>query len=207
MFNFFRWRTSKVAKFLIVGLGNPGPEHSGNRHNAGFACLNRLGKRHGITFKAGKNAWTGGGQVGDDDVVLLKPRTFVNRSGTAVAPLARKDGIQPANIIVVFDELDLPEGRIRLRKGGSDGGHNGLKSITAALGSSDYGRVRIGIGRPVVSGVPSWDPDDVADYVLSNPPAAGRKVIDEALDRACDAVESIINEGWERAMNKFNSAG
>jgi PTH1 family peptidyl-tRNA hydrolase len=207
MFDFLRHRGPQVEKFLIVGLGNPGPEHAGNRHNAGFACLNRLAKRHDIAFKAGKNAWTASGRIGDAEVALLRPRTFVNRSGAAVAPVARKEGIPAEKIIVVFDELDLPEGRIRLRKGGSDGGHNGLKSITSALGTSDYGRVRIGIGRPVVNGAPSWDPEDVADYVLSNPPAAGRKVLDEALDRACDAVEAIVNEGWERAMNRFNTAG
>jgi peptidyl-tRNA hydrolase, PTH1 family len=207
MFNFFRRRIVNVDKILIVGLGNPGPEHTGNRHNAGFACLNRLAKRHGIALKAGKSAWTGSGRIGEADVLLFKPRTFVNRSGTAVAPVARREGVAAERTIVVFDELDLPEGRIRLRKGGSDGGHNGLKSITAALGSSDYGRVRIGIGRPIVHGAPSWDPEDVADYVLSNPPAAGRKTLDEALDRACDAVETIINEGWERAMNKFNTTG
>src|SRR5947207_2791986 len=179
MFNFFRRRPVNVDKILIVGLGNPGPEHTGNRHNAGFACLNRLAKRHSIAFKAGKSAWTGSGLIGVEAVVLLKPRTFVNRSGTAVAPLAKKEGISAERMIVVFDELDLPEGRIRLRKGGSDGGHNGLKSITAVLGSSDYGRVRIGIGRPVVNGAPSWDPEDGAEYVLSNPPAAGRKILDE----------------------------
>jgi PTH1 family peptidyl-tRNA hydrolase len=196
-----------MTKLLIVGLGNPGSEHTGNRHNAGFSCLNRLAKRHGIALKAGRSAWTGQGRIESREVILLKPRTFVNRSGTAVAPVAKREGIAPQNVIAVYDELDLPEGRIRLREKGSDGGHNGLKSISAAVGSNEYGRVRIGIGRPVVDGAPSWDPDVVAEYVLSNPPAAGRRVLDEALDRACDAVEAIISEGWERAMNKYNSGG
>ena len=173
----------------------------------GFACLNRLAKRHGIAFKAGRSAWTGEGRIGEKTVALLRPKTFVNRSGAAVAPLARREHIPPERTIVVYDELDLPEGRIRLRPRGSDGGHNGLKSITAALGSNEYGRIRVGIGRPVIDGAPSWDPDDVAEYVLSNPPAAGRKVLDDALERACDAVEVVIAEGWERAMNRFNTAG
>src|SRR6266550_617894 len=99
MFSIFRRRIVNVEKFLIVGLGNPGPEHTGNRHNAGFACLNRLTKRHGIAFKAGKSAWTGSGRIGDTDAALLKPRTFVNRSGTAVAAVARKEGIPAEKVI------------------------------------------------------------------------------------------------------------
>src|SRR5262249_42591 len=139
-----------TSKFLIAGLGNPGTEHTSNRHNIGFACLNRLAKRHGLSFKAGKNAWTAKGAIGPEAVTLVKPRTFVNRGGAAVAPVARREDVPPQRVIVVYDELDLPEGRIRLRERGSDGGHNGLKSISAGLGSSEYGRVRIGIGRPVI---------------------------------------------------------
>src|SRR5438477_4213899 len=119
---FLRNRSSAAQvqsdKYLIVGLGNPGPEHTGNRHNVGFMCLNRLAKRHAISFKAGRNAWTGEGQIESQPVVLLKPRTFVNRSGTAVSAVVRRESIPPERVLVVYDELDLPEGRIRLRERG-----------------------------------------------------------------------------------------
>ncbi len=195
----------EMTKYLIVGLGNPGARHAGNRHNVGARCVNRLAKRHGIELRAGKLASTGRGSIGGAEAVLAKPRTFVNLSGQAVAPLMNRERVPIENVIVIYDELDLAEGRIRLRPKGSAAGHNGLKSIIDATGSGDFGRVRIGIGRPLSNGAPSWDPAVVARHVLSNPPRAAKDVLEAAVERACDAIECILTEGFERAMNKFNA--
>lgn len=192
-------------KFLIAGIGNPGGGHAGNRHNVGARCVALLARRHGIELKAGRRANAGKGRIGDAEVVLLRPRTFVNLSGEAVGPAFRRESVPIENLIIVYDELDLPVGRVRLRPKGGTAGHNGLKSIAAAVGSSDFGRVRIGIGRPVVDGAPSWDPDAVADYVLSDPPKEERAVIDAALERACDAIEAVLALGFHDAMNRFNA--
>jgi PTH1 family peptidyl-tRNA hydrolase len=193
-----------VTDYLIAGLGNPGAEHAEQRHSVGFWCINRLAKRAGTTLKAGRNASTGKGRLAGAEVLLVKPRTFVNRSGSAIAPLLQKEGLAADRLIVLHDELDLPEGRIRLRPGGGDGGHNGLK-IVAATGSGDFGRIRVGIGRPLHQGVPSWDPEVVMRYVLADPPKASREVLDAAIERACDAIEAVITDGWERAMNRYNT--
>lgn len=193
-------------KIMVVGLGNPGPEYAGHRHNVGFWTVNRLASRHGIKLDASKNASVGKGRIGDIEVVLVKPRTYVNRSGLAVAPLMQRESVPIEHVIVIYDELDLPEGRIRLRLKGSHNGYNGLKSIIAETGSSDFGRIRIGIGRPTVDGEPSWDPDVIAAYVLSNPPRAGKEALEAAAERAADALEALAATGWDRAMNVFNSA-
>lgn len=205
-----RWRqppppdSSLQPVLLIVGLGNPGSDYAGNRHNVGFWCLNRLARRHGITFKHSRTASVGEGTIAGQPVILVKPRTFVNRSGDAVAPLLRKYKLQPQQILAVYDELDLPVGVVRLRPKGSHGGHNGMKSIIAAVGSDDFPRIRIGIGRPLINGKPSWDPDVIAGYVLSDPPPDERKLLEEAAERAADAIEAFLREGLDRAMNRFN---
>jgi peptidyl-tRNA hydrolase, PTH1 family len=195
----------KPGKYLIVGLGNPGPEYAAHRHNVGFWTVNRLAKLHSVELDAGKNAWTGRGRLGDAEVVLMKPRTYVNRSGLAVAPAMQREGIPIQDVIVIYDELDLPEGRIRLRRKGSHGGYNGLKSIIEATGSSDFGRVRIGIGRPEVNGEPSWDPDVVIRHVLAKPTPEGKDALEAAVARACEAIEAIVLQGWDRAMNAYNA--
>jgi PTH1 family peptidyl-tRNA hydrolase len=195
-----------VTDYVIAGLGNPGSEHAEQRHNVGFWLINRLAKRRGIDLKNGSVAASGKGRIAGAEVVLVKPRTYVNRSGTALGPLLRREGVPVENLIVVYDELDLPEGRIRLRPKGGDGGHNGLKSIIAATGSDAFGRIRVGIGRPRDHfGVPTWDPEIVVRWVLAQPPKASREVLDAAIERACDAIEAIITSGWERAMNTFNT--
>jgi PTH1 family peptidyl-tRNA hydrolase len=195
-----------VTDYVIAGLGNPGSEHAEQRHNVGFWLINRLAKRHGIDLKNGSIAASGKGRIAGAAVVLVKPRTYVNRSGAALGPLLRREGVPVENLIVVYDELDLPEGRIRLRPKGGDGGHNGLKSIIAATGSDAFGRIRVGIGRPRDHfGVPTWDPEIVVRWVLAQPPKASREVLDAAIERACDAIEAIITSGWERAMNTFNT--
>lgn len=189
---------------FIVGIGNPGAEYSGNRHNVGFWCVNRLAKRHGIDFKHAKTASVGEGTIDGFPVVLVKPRTFVNRSGDAVGPLLKKYRFQPQQLVVVYDELDLPSATVRLRPKGSHGGHNGMRSIIGAIGANDFPRIRIGIGRPLSGGEPTWEPEVVARYVLGNPPQSERRELEDAADRAADAIERMVTDGVERAMNEFN---
>jgi peptidyl-tRNA hydrolase, PTH1 family len=197
---------SSSGRFLIVGLGNPGPEHAGNRHNVGFWCLNRLARRESLAFRRnGRLASTAEGQIAGKSVLLVKPMTFVNRSGDAVGALLRRNKIRPEDMIVVYDELDLPVGALRIRERGSHGGQNGMKSIIAAAGTQDFPRVRIGIGRPVVDGQPTRDPEHVADYVLNNPPPAERAKLEDAVQRAVEAIELALSAGVETAMARFNS--
>jgi PTH1 family peptidyl-tRNA hydrolase len=191
-------------RWLIAGLGNPGPEYSHNRHNVGYWCVNRLARLHGINLKTRTLAALGEGSILGVPVVLLKPRTYVNKSGDAVVPALRKWKIDPGHLLVIYDDLDLPIGRIRIRAGGGDGGYKGLKSIIASLGSRDFPRIRIGIGRPRVDGEPSWEPDVVADYVLGDPTREQAKTLQDAVSRAAQAVERVVTEGVEAAMNKYN---
>ena len=195
-----------MTEYIISGIGNPGAEHAGQRHNAGFWLIDALAKRHDIDFKSDTLAATGKGEVAGVSVLLMKPRTWVNNSGKAIGQAMRREGVAADHVIVTYDDLDLPEGRIRLRPKGGPGGHNGLKSIIDAAGSGEFGRVRIGIGRPYHQGVPTWDPELVVRYVLANPPKASREVLDEAIERACDAIELVIREGWDKAMDVYNRA-
>ena len=191
-------------RWLIAGLGNPGAEYSHNRHNVGYWCVNRLARLHGVTIKAKTLATLGEGEVRGVPVVLLKPRTYVNRSGDAVGPALRRWKIDPKRLIVIYDELDLPAGRVRVKAGGGSGGHNGLKSIIAAAGTPDFARIRVGIGRPHVEGEPTWEPEHVAGYVLSDPSPEMVKTLQDAAKRATEAVETILTEGVEAAMNRYN---
>lgn len=191
---------------LIVGLGNPGSEYATHRHNVGYWTVNRLGRRLGIDVKKHSGvASTGEGSYRGRRLVLAKPRTFMNRSGDAVRELARRYRLQPQQVLIVYDDLDLPVGRVRLRARGSHGGNNGMKSIVAALGTQEFPRVRIGIGRPAVAGEPSWDPEVVAGWVLSDPSPADKQLLDAAVERAQDAVIAILDEGIEAAMGRFNA--
>jgi PTH1 family peptidyl-tRNA hydrolase len=193
------------AGFLVVGLGNPASGYRGNRHNVGHWCADRLARRHGIELKAGRTASAGRGRIDGTEVVVAKTRVWVNESGRAIVPLLQAAGVPLSRLIVVYDELDLPSGRIRLRPKGSHGGHNGLKSIIAATASGNFARLRIGIGRPLIHGEPSWDPDAVARYVLADPPAEERAVLEAAVERACEAIETAVVHGYDRAMNEFNA--
>ncbi|MCH7835631.1 MAG: aminoacyl-tRNA hydrolase [Chloroflexi bacterium] len=191
-------------KWLIVGLGNPGPVYSHNRHNVGYWCINRLARLHGVPLKARRLAAFGEGSIGGTPVLLAKPRTFVNRSGSAAAALLRNFKIERGNMLVVCDDLDLPAGKLRLRPGGGHGGQKGLRSIIAAVGSGDFPRLRIGIGRPLVDGQPSWEPDMVADYVLSDPTPEEAEAMQAAVIQGTEAVEAVLGEGLESAMNRYN---
>ncbi len=190
--------------WVIAGLGNPGPAYAHNRHNVGYWCVNRLARLHGINLKARRLAALGEGHIAGTKVLLVKPRTFMNNSGHAVAAALRHSGVPAARTLVICDDLDLPPGKVRLKTGGGHGGHNGLRSITGTLGTSDFVRLRIGIGRPQVDGQPTWDPDVVAVWVLSDPPRAEVEALHEAIARASEAVDAVIREGVEAAMNRYN---
>ncbi len=193
-----------MTDFVVMGQGNPGKEHSGQRHNLGFWVIDRLARRHGITMHSGRTAATGEGRIENAEVMLMKPRTFYNGTGSAVAPVLRKNGIPIENLIVIYDDLDLPEGRLRLRPKGSNGGNNGLKSVQASTGSTDFGRIRVGVGRPKAQGVPTWDQEYVIRWLLSEPPRSSRELLDDAVERAADAIEAVIRDGWEKAMDTYN---
>lgn len=193
-----------AGKWLIVGLGNPGPAYSHNRHNVGYWSVNRLARLHGIPLKARRLATIGQGSIAGVPVLLAKPRTFVNRSGHAVAALLRNFRMKPDEMLVICDDLDLPVGRIRLRPGGGHGGQKGLRSVIGTIGIREFPRLRIGIGRPVVDGEPSWEPDVVADYVLSDPTPEEAEALQAATVEAAEAAETVLREGLEAAMNHYN---
>lgn len=191
-------------KWVIIGLGNPGPAYAHNRHNAGYWCINRLARLHGINLKTRTLAATGEGEIAGVPVVLVKPRTFVNNSGHAAAAALRHAGVPPERMLVIYDDLDLPPGKLRLKPDGGHGGHKGLRSIIGTIGSSSFPRLRIGIGRPQVDGKPTWDPNVIAVWVLSDPSPEEAARLQEAIARAAEAVRSLITEGLEAAMNRYN---
>lgn len=193
-----------TERWLIAGLGNPGPEYSHNRHNVGYWTINRLARLHGINLKTKGLAAIGEGEINGVPVVLIKPRTYVNKSGDAVAPALRKWKIPSGRLLVIYDELDLPAGRLRLRAGGGDGGYKGLKSIIGSVANRDFPRIRIGIGRPHIDGEPTWEPEHVGDYVLGDPPVEQAKTLQDAVARAAKAAELLVTEGVEAAMNRYN---
>jgi PTH1 family peptidyl-tRNA hydrolase len=185
-------------RWLIAGLGNPGPEYAGNRHNAGFMVADVLAERMGARFTRDRSrAAVATGRLAGFPVTLAKPLTFMNLSGRPVAALRTFYKIPPERIVVVHDELDLPFGTIRLKQGGGDNGHNGLRSVTAALGTREYFRVRVGIGRPPGR----MDP---ADFVLHDFSAAERKLLPEVAERAADATEALLQRGLAAAQNEFH---
>jgi PTH1 family peptidyl-tRNA hydrolase len=193
-----------AADWLIVGLGNPGEQYARNRHNVGFWVINDLAKRAGAQLKTtGSTMQIGSGPLAGVTVALVKPRTFVNVSGKAVSQAQQWSGCDVAHTIVVYDDLDMNAGALRVRAGGGTGGHNGLKSIVGSVGP-DFVRVRIGIGRPAVGGEPTWDPEVIASYVLGNPQGADRTLLEETAKLAADAVEAVISGGAEAAGSAFN---
>lgn len=197
---FFKKRAPELPpEWLIVGLGNPGPEYRGTRHNVGFAVVDELAKEHGIKVAKSKNkALYGQGSIDGRGVLLVKPLTFMNLSGQAVASFARQHGIQPDRILVIADDLDMATGRVRLKPKGSAGGHNGHKSIIQHLGSSDYPRLKIGIGA---------SKDNTIDHVLSKFKPIELPKIKDAVKLAVQGCEVAVSEGIERAMNAVNGQG
>lgn len=191
---------------LVVGIGNPGSEYANTRRNVGFWVANRLARRHGIDFSTKTGSYQlGEGEIAGRRVAVAKPRTFVNASGAAVVHLIRRLKLDHAQeMIVVSDHIDLPAGKVRLRRKGGGGGQKGIADIIAKTKTDEFPRVRIGIGRPVVQGQPSWAPDAVADWVLSDPTPAERELLDTAVERAIAAIECAITDGIEAAMNQYN---
>jgi PTH1 family peptidyl-tRNA hydrolase len=189
-------------EWLIVGLGNPGALYATTRHNAGFMCVDRLARRHELRFNDKRaQAVVARGPIGDVEVALAKPQTYMNLSGQSVRQLASAWGMRPASIVVVYDEVDLPLGTMRVRSGGGPGTHNGMRSVVAELGSSAFARVRIGIGADISTGKSLGN---LADYVLDTPDDADYAILGDVLERACDAIEAITAKGIEFAMNRFN---
>ncbi len=193
-------RSGTPADFLIVGLGNPGAEYEGTRHNVGEEVVRLLADRRGTKLKSGRErAMVAEIRIGDARIALAFPQTFMNLSGESVRLLVKRHGISSlAQLLVVHDELDLAVGRIKLKMGGGTAGHNGLKSIQTHLGAPDFARLRIGIGRPPGT-------QQVADYVLKRPGKADRVALDVAIELAADAIEQVIGDGFEKAMNSVNT--
>lgn len=192
-------RSGEPAALLVVGLGNPGRELAGTRHNVGFMVVEALADRHGGSLRRSRQeALVAEVRIEGERVALAMPQTFMNESGRSVGQLVRRHGIDdPTHLVVVHDELDLAPGALRLKAGGGLAGHNGLRSITAHLGTQDYLRVRIGVGKPP-------DPRRGADHVLKRPGRSEATEIQIAVAEAADAVEAILANGIDEAMGRYN---
>ena len=183
---------------LIVGLGNPGRAYAYSRHNVGFRCVNYLGKVHDISLKQRQcQAQIGTGLIGNTEVVLAKPRTFMNLSGKSVKSLMQRFRVTPSDIVVIHDDLDLPLGKIRLYVGGGSGGHKGIESIISHLESRDFLRLRIGIGRPP-------EGEDPVDYVLGDFLPQEKLDIEKSIAMVGEAIACLLKEGMAIAMNRYN---
>ena len=192
-------RSGDMQRTLIVGLGNPGKKYARTRHNVGTDAIELLAQRLHVSLKVGRDrAQVAETRIGDHAVVLAVPTTWMNESGEAVGPIARRYKIPASNIIVIHDELDLEPGAVKLKMGGGLAGHNGLKSVSQHMGTNDYMRVRIGVGKPSTK-------EQGADHVLSSIPAGERKILDVAVETACDAVELIVQQGLDAAMREYNA--
>lgn len=184
-------------KHLIVGLGNPGPKYANTRHNVGFMIVDALSARLGIDMRVKDNAEVGWGRDGDARVGLTKPLTLMNRSGDAVRPLATYNNVEPEHILVIYDDLHLDVGQIRLRPGGSSGGHNGIASVCDQLGTKDIPRLRIGIGS-------DFAPGRQSEYVLSTFTPQQKDVLEDTLIEAANAALAFVRNGMDAAMNAYN---
>lgn len=190
--------TEQKHVFLIVGLGNPGGAYAGNRHNVGYAVAMEFSARHAIPVRRkGKvRSRIGVGEVANKKVIVALPTTFMNRSGEAVARLVAFYGVHPKNVLVVSDDINLPLGRLRIRSKGSDGGHKGLRSVIAHLGTTEFPRLRLGIGVEQA--------ESVTDFVLGDFTKEETAVIRKSVGRAAEAVETVVREGADRAMSEYN---
>ncbi len=184
---------------LIVGLGNPGAEYDDTRHNAGFWLVDELARRHDAQFSPDRkfHGEQCRARIDGSDIRMLKPQTFMNRSGQSVRALAAYLKVPPEKILVVHDEIDLPPGVVRLKQGGGHGGHNGLRDVVAHLGR-DFARLRIGVGHP-------GNKDDVVDYVLRRPSRSDRKLIDDSIRDAADIIPMLLSDGFQKAMTSLHS--
>ena len=195
---FFSKRPGPV-EWLVVGLGNPGPKYDWTRHNMGFLVIDELAQREKIPVQKLKfKALTNTVVIGDRSALLMKPTTYMNLSGGAVGEAARFYKIPPERILVISDDVALPQGKLRIRRSGSAGGHNGLKDIIAHLGGDGFPRIKVGVG-----GKPHPD-SDMADWVLGKFTGQDKKVMEEAIQRAADAVEELLKNGVDQAMSRYN---
>lgn len=183
---------------LFVGLGNPGEKYAETRHNAGFMVLDRFARQKRIEFRQHKyDSLVGRAMVSGHELVLLKPQTYMNLSGKGVLKAMRSLQLTPEQIVVVYDDIDLPLGRIRIRARGGSAGHNGIKSITEMLQTDNFARMRVGVGRPS-------EMQDPAEYVLENFTESEKEILHQVIDLAADALFSIAHQGIEKAMNLYN---
>ena len=201
---FEKWKTNRspsgAPEFLIVGLGNPGPKYEFTRHNAGFLCMDLLAQQLGVKIDRIKfKSVVADVAIEGSRCILMKPQTFMNNSGEAVRDAANFYKIPPEHIIILFDDISLPPGKLRIRRKGSDGGHNGIKSILYLLGSDQFPRIKLGVGAKP-------RPDyDLADWVLSTFQKDELSLMKEAMEKACEAVPLLVREETDRAMNLYNS--
>ena len=201
---FEKWKTNRspsgAPEFLIVGLGNPGPKYEFTRHNAGFLCMDLLAQQLGVKIDRIKfKSVVADVAIEGSRCILMKPQTFMNNSGEAVRDAANFYKIPPEHIIILFDDISLPPGKLRMRRKGSDGGHNGIKSILYLLGSDQFPRIKLGVGAKP-------RPDyDLADWVLSTFQKDELSRMKEAMEKACEAVPLLVREETDRAMNLYNS--
>ena len=195
----FFHRSGGGVSWLLVGLGNPGAKYASTRHNMGFLALDGLADREGFRFnKLRFRAWTAQWKVGDQQVLVMKPQTYMNLSGESVGEAARFYKIPADHVLVISDDVSLPAGKLRIRAGGSAGGHNGLKNIIQHLGTDAFPRIKVGVG------MPDHPDHEMIDWVIGKPQGEEAKTLRAALDRAADAALSVIDEGPDRAMNRFN---
>ena len=195
----FFHRSGGGVSWLLVGLGNPGAKYASTRHNMGFLALDGLADREGFRFnKLRFRAWTAQWKVGDQQVLVMKPQTYMNLSGESVGEAARFYKIPADHVLVISDDVSLPAGKLRIRAGGSAGGHNGLKNIIQHLGSDRFPRIKVGVGSPKQAGY------EVVDWVIGMPMGEEQKILLDTLDRAARAIPAVITLGMDKAMNKFN---
>ena len=196
---FFKRSGGSGIQWLVVGLGNPGAKYESTRHNMGFLVVDKLAQNERLKFnKLRFKAWTATWEVGGEKVLLMKPQTYMNLSGEAVGQAARFYKIPADHVLVISDDIALPAGKLRIRAGGSAGGHNGLKNIIQHLGTDRFPRIKVGVGSPQQAEY------DIADWVTGKPMGEDQKVIIEALDKAVAAIPVLIGQGVDRAMNRFN---
>ena len=189
----------KTERWLVVGLGNPGVQYEETRHNAGFMAIEKLALKQGTAFSKHKfDAEYGESEIGGEKVLLVKPLTYMNNSGSAVSAIAKFYKIPTEKIIILFDDISLPVGKIRIRRNGTHGGHNGIKDIIELLGTEDIKRVKIGVGEK-----PNRE-YDLKDWVLGKIPDSDHDLFEKALEKAVGAVEETVKRGIDSAMNRYN---
>lgn len=188
----------RIILKVIVGLGNPGSEYSRTRHNVGFMVLDAFAKKHQVTnWKNKYEAEIGECKIEGEQVLLVKPQTYMNHSGNAVGAIVRWYKLNVEDVVAIYDDMDIPVGNVKLKKHGSSGGHRGVESMLVNLGKEEFARVRVGIGRPL----PNWT---VVDHVLAKFPEEEQKVIDELSEKLIPAIECIVKQGIDKAMNRFS---